>query len=336
MIKTVISYNEREVREGVGSKGDINNGYNLWIDIIDPDSFHLQDIQNEFKLDNKTVEKIQHMSKKPQVRRARNHDFSIFTDLKFKNITNLQVNPIYFFKGKGWLITIHSNEVDILRKVRLIFTEQGERIQESSIDALYYSILSSIIETYEQIFTAIELKVFDAEKMIQYKPSTKILKDLDILSKQAILLRRHFWYARNVINYHTNMEEDKQDIKFLRIVYNDINHLIEMVHSYQDTIESSRDAFSNVISLQLNETVRLLTIFSAIILPSTLLTGILELEGFDLNNLAKIPNDFDILMLIILMITGTALLIFWRKRWILNKELRVDYGGNEKEQSEGF
>lgn len=99
------------------------------------------------------------------------------------------------------------------------------------------------------------------------------------------MLRRYFWQARNIINYHTNMEEDKGDVKFLRMVYDDINQLIEMAQSYQDTITSTRDMFSNIVSLQLNETMRILTIFSTIVLPATLLVSILELQGFDINNL---------------------------------------------------
>lgn len=31
----IISYNEREVRQG-GSKDDIRQGYNVWIDLVDP------------------------------------------------------------------------------------------------------------------------------------------------------------------------------------------------------------------------------------------------------------------------------------------------------------
>ena len=86
------------------------------------------------------------------------------------------------------------------------------------------------------------------------------------------------------------MEKDKDDIKYLQIVYNNINQLIEMIQSYQDTVNSTRDLFSNSISLQMNETMRVLTIFSAIVLPLSLLIGVLSLQGFDLNNLPILPK----------------------------------------------
>ena len=67
------------------------------------------------------------------------------------------------------------------------------------------------------------------------------------------------------------MEEDTDDVKYLKIVYDDINQLIEMIQSYQGTINSTRDTFSSSISLQTNDVMRILTIFSTIILPLSLL-----------------------------------------------------------------
>ena len=190
---------------------------------------------------------------------------------------------------------------------------EGKRILESSIDGLYYSFLSSMVETYEQMLTAIELKVIEVERNAQHNPSKNVLENLDLLSKQIIILRRHFWHARHVINYHNYMEEDTDDIKYLKIVYDDINQLIEMVQSYQDTINSTRETFSSSISLQTNDVMRVLTIFSTIILPLSLLISILSLQGFDLNNISTIPKYFYFLILVMISITAISLFIFWKK-----------------------
>ena len=161
------------------------------------------------------------------------------------------------------------------------------------------------------------------ESKAQQRPSGNVLKHLDLLSKQIIILRRHFWHARHIINYHTHMEEDKEDIKFLKIVYDDINQLIEMIQSYQDTINSTRDTFSNSVSLQTNDVMRVLTIFSTIILPLSLLISMLSLEGFDLNNLTFIPKHLGLLIIIMLTITGVSLFLFWKKQWIFSKEKMI-------------
>ena len=302
---------------------DLKENLNLWIDISDPTDEDITKLENKFSLNKKALDRVRQKSKKPVVKEIE-HDskFAILLDLKFSNLQHLESFPLYFFVGDRWLITIHSNKIDLVTKVKTILADR-KTILESSIDALYYSIISYIIEDYEQLLTAIELKVFDIEKDAQYRPSKRVLTYLDTLSRQVITLRRYFWDARNIINYHVNMEKDKDDIKYLQIVYNNINQLIEMIQSYQDTINSTRDLFSSAISLQINETMRVLTIFSAIILPLSLLIGVLGLQGFDLNNLYTIPRYLGFLVIVMLVITIISLFVFWKKKWIFSYDKEI-------------
>lgn len=327
MQQTIFYFNQKEMIE---EKNDLNvdlkANHNLWIDISDPTDEDIRDLEKKFSLNKKALDRVIQKSKKPVVKETE-HDskFTILLDLKFDNLQHLESSPLYFFVGDKWLITIHSNKIDLVTKVKTILADR-KTILESSIDALYYSMISYIIEDYEELLTAIELKVFDIEKDAQYRPSKRVLTYLDTLSRQVIILRRYFWDARNIINYHTTMEKDKDDIKYIQIVFNNVNQLIEMIQSYQDTINSTRELFASSISLQINETMRVLTIFSAIVLPLSLLIGVLGLQGFDLNDLATIPKYLGFLVIVMLAITVVSLLVFWKKKWIFSydKEIKTN------------
>ena len=117
------------------------------------------------------------------------------------------------------------------------------------------------------------------------------------------------------------MEEDQDDIKYLKIVYDDINQLIGITESYQDTINSARETFSSSISMQTNDVMKILTIFSTIVLSLSLLTSILSLQGLDLNNFTTLPKYIYYLTLIMIIIVGVTLGIFWKKQWIFKKDL---------------
>jgi magnesium transporter len=69
---------------------------------------------------------------------------------------------------------------------------------------------------------------------------------------------------------------------------------------------------------------RVLTIFSTIILPLSLLIGIFSMEGFNLNNLTLIPRDFGILVLVMVSMIGTSLFLLWKKNWILSKDMKLN------------
>jgi magnesium transporter len=331
-MQNIICYNEREVKEGQGSKEDIKQGYNIWIDIENPTPSEIFNLEQSFNLDSKAVEMLQNKSKKPQIRVLENHTFTIFLQMRYKSIDNLDTEAVYFFLGRGWLITIHSSEVNLIKIVRKMFAEKNKRIIESPIDALYYYILSNIIEKYEQLLTAIELKVLEFEKESLYRPTRKTLENLDILSKQAIILRRHFWQARHVMNFLIHMEEDKEDIKYLQIVYDDINQIIDLVESYHDTVNSTREIFAGSVSLQLNDTMRILTIFSSILLPLTFLTSIFGMEGFDLNNIHSIPQGFVIILAAMSIIAAVLFYMFWKRQWIFVKNTIIKDDNSASEE----
>ncbi len=331
MQKTIFYYNQKEMIEEKNElNGDLEKNHNIWIDISDPTDEDIANLEKQFSLNKKALDRIRQKSKKPVVKETEhNSKFTILLVLKFNNLEHIESSPLYFYVKDRWLVTIHSNKIDLVTKVRTIISDR-KTILESSIDALYYSIISSIVEDYEQLLTAIELKVFDIEKDAQYRPTRRVLNYLDTISRQVITLRRYFWDARNVINYHLNMEKDKDDIKYLQIVYNNIDQLIEMIQSYQDTINSTREIFSSSVSLQINETMRVLTIFSAIVLPLSLLLGVLGLQGFDLNNLDEPPKYLGILVTIMLAVTVLSLFVFWKKKWIFSYDKEITKQDNKK------
>jgi magnesium transporter len=144
-----------------------------------------------------------------------------------------------------------------------------------------------------------------------------MLEYLDHLSRQIIIiLRWHFWHIRDVINFLTHVHEDRQDIKYLKIVYDDINQLIELVESYQDTVNSNRELCIANVSLQMSDTVKTLTIFSAILLPLTFISSVYGMNGLDLNNIWSIPVGFAILIIIVVTMGAVAavLFLFFKKK----------------------
>jgi magnesium transporter len=331
-MQNIVCYNEQEVKEGQGSKEDLKKGYNIWIDVENPTDSEIFNIEQSFSLDKKALEMFQNKSKKPQIRVLEDHTFTIFLSIRYKSSENLDTEAVYFFLGKGWLITIHSSEVNLTATVQKMFKERNKRIIESPIDALYYYILSNMVEKYEQLLTAIELKILDFEKESLYRPTRKTLENLDTLSRQAIMLRRHFWQARHVMNFLIHTEEDKEDIKYLQIVYDDINQIIDLVESYQDTINSTRDIYAGSISLQLNDTMRILTIFSSILLPLTFLTSIFGMQGFDLNNIHSIPQGFVIILAAMSIIAAVLFYTFWKRQWIFVKNTIVKDDNSASEE----
>jgi len=322
-MQTSIAYNDNEVKQS-GTKEDITKGYKLWLDVIDPTSSEIQDIQQIYDLDKNTLEIFMNKSKKPQIRMSNAQMFTLILDIKYKDLRTLATEALYIFKGKDWLITIHSSKVDLIPNVNALFEQKNVRIMEATIDALYYSIMTEVIGKYEQLLTSIEMTVTNFEQKSLYKPSRKMLDYLDTLSRQIIILRRHFWHTRDIINYLKHMEKDTEEIMYIEIAYDNITQLIELVESYRDTLNSTRDLYIANVSLQMNDTMRLLTLFSAILLPLSFIVGLFGMNGIDLNDLSHISVSVITVAIVMGAIVLVMFLYFKKKEWILHKEQNID------------
>jgi magnesium transporter len=105
-------------------------------------------------------------------------------------------------------------------------------------------------------------------------------------------LRRHFWKVRNIINFLVHNEHDKEEVKYIEMVYDDISQLIAFVESYEGTINSIRELYVAKVSHQINDTMKVLTIFTVILLPLTLITGIYVMNGGVFNQMGEVSTGF--------------------------------------------
>jgi magnesium transporter len=177
--------------------------------------------------------------------------------------------------------------------------------------------LANIVTKYEQLLNALELSVNEYQRRSFVRPLPAIFESIDILSRQAIMLRRQFWHVRNIINFLLHAEKDKDDVKYVEMVHDDITQLIDYVESYESTINSIRELYVAKVSLQINETMRILTIFTVILLPLSLIVGVYGMNGIDLKNITEIPLGFAVMLATMAVTVLAFVLFFIRKRWIV-------------------
>lgn len=158
---TTILYNEHEVAAvagRVGSKGDVDRGYNVWKGLADPSTEEVRALAASFGINEKALEQYTHRSKKPQIRLFSDHLFTVVLAMGFENARSLSTEAVYLFLGRGWLITVHSAAaaVDSIGEARLLLLQKDGRMMSSSVDSIYYSIITGVVNSYEQLLTSME------------------------------------------------------------------------------------------------------------------------------------------------------------------------------------
>ena len=140
MQKTIFYYNKKEIiEEKNDSGGNLRENYNLWIDLSDPTNDDITNLEKQFSLNKKALDRIRQKSKKPVVKETDgNSKFIILLDLKFNDLQNLETTPLYFYIGDTWLITLHSNKIDLVTKVKIILADR-KTINDVFCYSLYHS-----------------------------------------------------------------------------------------------------------------------------------------------------------------------------------------------------
>lgn len=88
-----------------------------------------------------------------------------------------------------------------------------------------------------------------------------------------------------------------------------------------DTVNSTRELYLANVFLLMNDTVKTLTVFSAVLLLLTFISSIFGMNGLDLNNIWNMPFRFVVVTTAVMIVAAIALILFLKaKQWILVRE----------------
>jgi magnesium transporter len=104
-------------------------------------------------------------------------------------------------------------------------------------------------------------------------------------------------------------------LPFYRDIYDHIGRVTDLAENYRDLITGALDAYLSVVSNRLNEIMKVLTIFSAIMLPLTFIAGV---YGMNFDNIPELHTRYGYygVWVVMIAITTGMLLMFWKRGWI--------------------
>jgi magnesium transporter len=109
-------------------------------------------------------------------------------------------------------------------------------------------------------------------------------------------------------------------LPFYRDIYDHLVRVSDLAESYRDLISGSLEAYLSVVSNRLNEIMKVLTIFSAVMLPLTFIAGV---YGMNFENMPELHWRYGYAFAwgIMIVVAVVMLSLFWWRGWI---------GGSEK------
>ena len=291
----------------------------LWVDIQDPVQEDIEPLLEErFGFHELAAEDSLSPSKLPKYDKFSTHDFFIFRTVDVNVSSHAsETYKIAAFLGRNFLFTIHRSTVPPIDNVcnRL---PGDRRLLESGPDFLLYSIVDEMVDAYFPLLEQIEEAVDDLQDRIFANAEEEHLDELLHLKRDVNVLRRQSMPQRELLNQLSRGAAQfvqQEHLIYFRDAYDHMYRISETIDIDREQMTGTMDAYLSVVANRLNEIMKVLTIFSAVMLPLTLIAGI---YGMNFEHMPELKWVQGYPFALLLMIGTAVMMLVWfaRKGWI--------------------
>lgn len=237
---------------------------------------------------------------------------------------------VSLFIGSNWLISFQEGHPgDSFERVRGRLREGGSKMRALGSDYLAYALIDAVIDNYYPVLEVYAERLDELEEMVMDPVGRRVMDQLHEVKADLLILRRALWPLRDAMALLAREENDRitENTRiFMRDCYDHIVQLVELIETYRELTADLRDLYMSSISNRINETMRILTIFSTFFIPLTFIVGVYGMN-FDSEGGAKPLNMPELkwywgypMVWATMILISTAMLIYYYKRgWIFRK-----------------
>jgi magnesium transporter len=294
-----------------------------WINLDAPSLTHAQELADRFGWHPLDVEDVMSKRQRPKVDDYADEGY-LFGVLHFpvydRSIQRLNAAELDVFVGPDYLVTLPG--VELLPVTRLFRRcEEDEAFREQLLSKgsgrLLYEVLDDLFDYCFPILDKIGYKLDSLEDDVFEGRSEAVVRDISNVKQEIISYRKIIKPERSTLRLLERHVErflpEELDLYFDDIV-DAAERIWDILDNYKEVVEALEDTNESVISHRQNDVLRVLTVFSVVLLPLTLITGF-----FGMN--VRFPG-FDTVwafwaIFVGMAVTLVGLLAFFRlKRWL--------------------
>jgi magnesium transporter len=292
----------------------------LWVDIEDPVNEVIEPLLEErFGFHELAAEDTLSPNTLPKYDSFSNYDFFIFRTVDV-NVSDHQSETykIAAFLGKNFLVTAHRRQLRSVDDVLGRLGNGDRRLLERGPDFLLYSIVDAMVDAHFPLIEQIEIAVDDLQDRIFDNADDMHLDELLHLKRDVNVLRRHSLPQRELLNQISRGDArfiQREHLIYFRDVYDHMFRISETIDVDRDQMTGTMDAYLSVVANRTNEIMKVLTIFSAIMLPLSLIAGIYGMNFEHMPEL-KWVRGYPFALFLMLGVAVIMLGYFALKGWI--------------------
>lgn len=292
----------------------------IWADIIEPDEEDINYLKN-FRLHPLTLKTI--------IPSVYHPDIDFFKDYLFLTIHyplteengDIRTEELDIILGKNFFITNHYQKILPLNFIFEQCFRQEEKREEYLAKGpafLLFSVLNSVLKDKLVKADQVAREIDSLEKELFSGREQEIIRKISRLKRKIVDFWRIIEPQRAIFESLKNAETKPLGKEF-RPYFSNLLRLHRRIESVlrtsKETVESLEETNHILATIKLNEIIKILTLFSVVLLPLTLVASI---WGMNTNFLpfSQSPFDFWLIMGLMALVLGGMLAYFKIKKWL--------------------
>src|ERR671917_2732147 len=292
-----------------------------WINIERPRAIDRAWLEEHFEFHALDLEDVVSRNQRPKVDEYEDYLFCVLHFPRYdKRVSRLNAAELDIFVGPDYVITLPNEP---LQPVEYLFERcrTNEELRDSLFSKgpgyLLYKIVDDCVDASFPMLRKIGLKLERIEEDIFEGYAAEIVRDISNAKQEIINFRKVIRPQRAAFN---DLERNKQRYiaDDLDIYFDDIvdasERIWDMLENYKEVVEALESTNETAIAHRSNEVFRVLTAFSVIFLPLTLIASIWGMN-------VKVPGESDatafyVVLGFLVVVLGVLLALFRRRGWL--------------------
>ena len=292
----------------------------IWVDMEKPTEADEQVLLDIFRCHPLTVEDCRENRHYPKIEEFPDYLYFIVhgvtADTSPDRFNTIELDG---FLGPNYVITYHHEMFRSINNVKKQLSTSPIACQRGPA-FLLHQILDQIVDYYSPVLDDFDERIDQLEDNIfsLKRPNNKILEDIMELKRSVLRLRRISAKQMDIF-YRMSRGEvhliPQAMLPFYRDIYDHLIRVTDLAENYRDLIGGALEAYLSVVSNRMNEIMKVLTIFSAIMLPLTFIAGV---YGMNFEHMPELATHYGYFVVwgIMLVVAVGMLFLFWRAGWI--------------------
>lgn len=321
MIRTLLTTPDGQVQEGDEQLVVVwreTPGSHIWVDMQGESQASEQRLLEDFDCHPMAVQDAHKERHPPKIEEFGHHTLIIYRGISsFDAQLNFVPQQVCFFIGERFLISLHPGEA---LSIQRLFNEQGPALLTHSPEHVALRVMYLSAGFYIDSLLEFEAELSDLEDELLENGNDVLMRKIIAYRSRLVKMRRIFSYHKGITQELTAYDyahlprDESETLHAITDVEERFERLYTLTQMYYDICGDLVDGYISISSHQLNITMRVLTVITAIFVPLTFIAGI---YGMNFEYMPELGYRYGYFFVwgVMLGIGGMLIWLFKRKHW---------------------